>query len=141
MGVVTTVSVATISKVLTKVADDLYESGKSKFQTKKAQWINQFKVKSLAAQAIKVTKVRTLINSEEPEFIENFYYPSKIQFSPSLIKKIDSLKGFPQPFNYVIQGTAGQGKSIFLRYLFTRELRQETTTGRIPIFVELKKSK
>jgi hypothetical protein len=64
MGVVTTVSVATISKVLTKVADDLYESGKSKFQTKKAQWINQFKVKSLAAQAIKVTKVRTLINSE-----------------------------------------------------------------------------
>lgn len=48
------------------------------------------------------------------------------------------MKDFPQIGGIVIQGTVGQGKSIFLRYLCIQEL-QNQSSGRIPVLVELRK--
>jgi len=64
-----------------------------------------------------------------------FYYPSRIQIdnTPTVIADIHD---FAPSGNCVIQGTVGQGKSIFLRYLCIRELRQGK---RIPIFLELRR--
>lgn len=39
----------------------------------------------------------------------------------------------------MLQGTAGQGKSVFLRYLAGQELHLDHTSNRVPIFVELRR--
>lgn len=134
----TTVTVATVSSLMKKITDDLYETGKSKLSTSSSVLKNSFKHKNIATKAISITKVRSLLDLENPLSIYNFYYPSRLIFRDSIEKNVNSLKEIPKE-NYVIQGTAGQGKSIFLRYLFAQELKEETTTGRIPIFVELKR--
>lgn len=67
--------------------------------------------------------------------LNEFYYPSKITIEEKKIP-VESLSSFPPNAKIVIQGTAGQGKSILLRYLAGKELK----TGKlIPIFIELRK--
>ncbi|EJC6985518.1 NACHT domain-containing protein [Vibrio alginolyticus] len=85
--------------------------------------------------AIQVEKVKTIWQIDKSVNLNNFYYPSKIVINDK-DQNIRSLSDFPQEIKCVIQGTAGQGKSIFLRYLTGTELK---SGKRIPLFIELRK--
>jgi predicted NACHT family NTPase len=67
--------------------------------------------------------------------LKEFYYPTKIRVEKELVQ-LESLAELPENGKIVVQGTAGQGKSILLRYLTGTELRKSV---RLPIFVELRK--
>ncbi|MCP4049991.1 MAG: NACHT domain-containing protein, partial [bacterium] len=67
--------------------------------------------------------------------LNSFYYPTKIIAEGKKITVID-LGTFPRNCKLVVQGTAGQGKSILLRYLASQELKKGCV---LPIFVELRK--
>lgn len=85
--------------------------------------------------AILVEKVKTIWQVDKSVNLNNFYYPSQLMVNEESIP-IHSLAELPNEIKCVIQGTAGQGKSIFLRYLTGKELREG---DRIPLFIELRK--
>lgn len=69
--------------------------------------------------------------------LTDFYYPSKVVFprTHKQNKQINRLSEISDSKNVLILGTAGQGKSTFLRYLCLQELE---LGERIPVFVELR---
>ncbi|MCK6475421.1 MAG: NACHT domain-containing protein [Phycisphaerales bacterium] len=64
-----------------------------------------------------------------------FYYPSKVLIENTPIE-INCINDLGAQQNIVIEGTVGQGKSIFLRYLCVRELQLGVS---IPLFIELRR--
>ncbi|CAG9931988.1 NACHT domain-containing protein [Candidatus Nitrotoga arctica] len=132
-----TLAIAASVAALTLPLKDLYETGKHKFQEQLAKWNNAKNIKSLVLKVTAYEQVMTIWQREKKVKLSNFYYPSKVTFSTGVTKAITSLRDLPQKGALVIQGTVGQGKSIFLRYLCIQELSK--STGRIPIFFELRK--
>ncbi|WP_158259558.1 NACHT domain-containing NTPase [Photobacterium sp. GB-72] len=85
--------------------------------------------------AILVENVKTIWQIDKAVNLNEFYFPSKIIVGGEKIK-IDRLSSIPSISKCVIEGTAGQGKSIFLRYLTGYELKYGSN---IPLFIELRK--
>jgi hypothetical protein len=86
-------------------------------------------------KGLAISKVKTIWQTDKAVDLNKFYYPSKILLGDKKVQ-INSLNDVPQNESMVIQGTAGQGKSIFLRYLSGAELKEGR---RVPIFIELMK--
>ncbi|MBW3527233.1 NACHT domain-containing protein [Shewanella sp. NKUCC05_KAH] len=85
--------------------------------------------------AANVKKVKTIWQIDKEVCLHDFYYPSKIQIDDTEIK-VEGLNSFPENGKFIVQGTAGQGKSILMRYITGIELEKATT---LPIFIELRK--
>lgn len=134
-----TATIAASAAVIKKVFDDLYEGAKKTgraFLTKSRADLKDAPI-SRAIHA--VTKVKTLWNIEKEVSLYDFYYPTSIEFSEQIRKRVNGVKDFGSVGNFVIEGTAGQGKSIFLRYLCGQELDARHSSGRLPIFIELRR--
>lgn len=97
--------------------------------------INLKNIDNVYLKASNVENIKTIWQVDKKININDFYYPSKILVETRKIF-IERLNDFPSNGKIIIQGTAGQGKSIFLRYLVGKELKEGTT---IPLFVELRK--
>ncbi|WP_029144166.1 NACHT domain-containing protein [Methylotenera mobilis] len=123
--------------LLRKPLEDLYNLGKEKFETELNEWKNDAKAKQLVRKVLVYDKVRTIWQKTKDVRISQMYYAPRIIFSDEVTRSVDSLAKIPTAQNYVIEGTVGQGKSVFLRYLCLQELK-ENSTGRIPIFIELR---
>lgn len=92
------------------------------------------KVRQAHQQLMALQKVKTIWNIDRPLAIKSFYYPATLQIE-NRRQQITSLDEVPD--NHVIfTGTAGQGKSIFLRWLIDKEIK---SGQRIPIFIELRR--
>lgn len=128
-----------IISLIKKILDDLYAGVKNEAINRLGKSRADIKEQPIARSLLSVTKVKTLWNIEKEVSLYDFYYPSTIEFSQSVVKKINSIGEFGRVGNYVIQGTAGQGKSIFLRFLCGQELKTDTSSGRLPIFIELRR--
>lgn len=129
-----TASIAALSAPL----KDLYESSKQGVKESLSKWNNSRNIKSLASKVAAYEQIKTIWQREKKVKLSSFYYPSKVTFQTGITKQITSLKDLPTTGGVVIQGTVGQGKSVFLRYLCIKELSSQTS-GRIPVFVELRK--
>lgn len=99
---------------------------------KLAVWREQSKIKELYKKIGSVTKVKTIWSVDKDVDVKKFYYPVRVGDSVRPVSHIGALD-----FNggLVISGVAGQGKSIFMRYLCSQELRRSEV---IPVFVELR---
>lgn len=131
------IEAAVAARVIAQPILDLYEKGKDRFESQLQKWKNVAARRALAQKVAACQKVKTFWQRDKDVTISSFYYPSRISFDGDVVKKIDSLKDLPSFGNFVIQGTVGQGKSIFLRYLCVQELR-EAGTNRIPVLIELR---
>ena len=134
-----TIEIAVASRVLAQALKPLIDRASDAIKDLFAKWRNDSAIRSLAEQLSNVAKVKTIWNIERELSLYSFYYPLNVQFTEHVAKRINCLRELGSYQNYVIEGTVGQGKSIFLRYLCAQELRQETTSYRIPIFVELRR--
>jgi hypothetical protein len=83
----------------------------------------------------RVRLVKTLWQVDKPVDIGTFYCESHVYIGEER-KKVISLADFGSISNVVIEGIAGQGKSIFLRYLCSVELVRSEF---IPVFLELRR--
>lgn len=133
-SVAVTASVAALSLPL----KDLYESGKHKYKEHLSKWNNTRNIKALTTKVSTYEQVKTIWHRDKKVKLSSFYYPSRLVLDNGLIKQVKSLRDLPQSGGIVIQGTVGQGKSMFLRYLCVQEL-SEQASGRIPVFAELRK--
>jgi hypothetical protein len=86
-------------------------------------------------KAANVENVKTIWQVDKKINLNNFYYPSKLIINNKSLL-IESLNFFNYTPKVVIQGIAGQGKSILMRYLAGKEFREGS---RVPLFIELRK--
>jgi hypothetical protein len=134
----TAIAAAGGAALLKKIIDDLYVSLKQAGTNYLGRVRSDVKEATICRALARVTKVKTLWNVEKEVSLYDFYYPSRVDFG-SVIKQVSSLKELGPIQNFVIHGTAGQGKSIFLRYLCGQELVAEHSSDRLPVFVELRR--
>lgn len=123
-----------IAKAFGKLlTEDIYNSVKGHISLQKK--LKTLKVKDVYLKASKVSKVKTIWQMSKEVDLNSFYYPTTIIAEPTEVI-VTGLSAFPENCKIVIEGTAGQGKSILLRYLASTELKEGTV---LPIFVELRK--
>lgn len=128
------------AKSLELALKGMYNAGKEKLSNAITKIQNTNNIKKLAKNIKRFGKVKTLWQIDKEVGINEFYYPSKVIFPDHNMEtqRANSLRDIPTGNNYVITGTVGQGKSIFLRHLCIQELSNDSS-GRIPVFVELRK--
>lgn len=99
------------------------------------KWKAAKSIKGATDRLSQVRMVKTIWQIDRAVDLLNFYYPSKLMVGDER-RQISRLEDVPCTGNVVIQGTVGQGKSIFLRYLTTVEAVDGTC---LPLFVELRR--
>jgi predicted NACHT family NTPase len=126
---------ATIAKILTPVVTEIFKGAKGALEHALKQSSITQTINSLADTLDSIDKVRTIWSAEDDISLDSFYYPSKLSHK-GITKTVSSLDDLPKG-NLIIEGTVGQGKSIFMRYLSLSIVRNDGG-GLIPIFVELR---
>lgn len=106
----------------------LFEKGRNKYDEYKLEQA----LSSLSDKIIKVTKVKTIYKGDDSIDLHEFYVPTRIEDINISIKFVTDISRQ----SIVLQGTVGQGKSIFMRYLTSQEAKQGE---RIPLFYELRR--
>lgn len=92
-------------------------------------------IKKFYTHISKVRLVKTLWQMDKPVDLGTFYCEAHVEIGAER-KKITSLADISNYNALVIEGIAGQGKSIFLRYLCSVEL---VSSKYIPVFIELRR--
>lgn len=106
----------------------LFEKGKNKYDDHKLdQALN-----NLSERIVRVTKVKTIYKGDDSIDLHEFYVPTRIEDINISINFVTDISRQ----SIVLQGTVGQGKSIFMRYLTSQEAKQGE---RIPLFYELRR--
>ncbi|HEY0684619.1 MAG TPA: NACHT domain-containing protein [Steroidobacter sp.] len=130
-----TLLAAVAANALKKPIEDLYNGSKDTIRRRLRSLIASGKLKDIQKSIKSVQKVKTMWRIDKEVPLTSFYYPSRLIIDKTP-RPITSLAAVSTKENFVIQGTVGQGKSIFLRYLCIKEL---VASHRIPIFVELRR--
>jgi hypothetical protein len=136
-----TLGVAATGGLIKPLIGDIYNYTVSKIKPSGiAQAYKALSAMEVGKQVYKTINVKTLWNVEKEVSLFEFYYPSRITFpgtkEPSNINSISQL---PNSGRFVIQGTAGQGKSIFLRFLYGQTIFENDKIKKIPLFIELRR--
>jgi hypothetical protein len=130
----TVLTVSAATKALDKILTDIYVIAKESGKQRIKRWRTESKVRELYKSVTAVRKVKTIWQIDKEVDLMSFYYPSRLKVYERR-KVINSVLDLPYHGNIVVQGTVGQGKSIFLRYLCSQEL---TRGEAIPVFLELR---
>jgi len=82
-----------------------------------------------------ISKVKTIWQIDKAVHVYDFYYPTTLQFGKKtqIVQSVEEL--FQENKKLVIEGIAGQGKSIFLRYLAIKTYQESKL---IPVFIQLR---
>ena len=129
-----TTAVIGVFKLVNKPLTDLYEYLKkeAKLSVDKVRFDEVNKKLNLKIENLK--KVKTIYKGDEAIDLDIFYYPPQLIVDRGILNS-ENLEKISSG-NIVIQGIAGQGKSILLRYLAVAEYQGG---ARLPIFLELRK--
>lgn len=127
---------ATIQALKTTIAL-LAAKATPKFKEQVLKWKTDEQAAKLQENIRQIGKITT-IASRTSSTIDEIYYPSRIKIGRTGARTVAfASEIFPSTSRItLILGTAGQGKSVFLRYLCLRELDLD---GFLPLFVELRK--
>jgi hypothetical protein len=121
-------------QALKRVVDSTYSSVSEKAQKFLKKLRNDKEISQVYTQLSRVRKVKTIGQLDKAVDLMTFYCPSHIYIEGKR-KRITTLDDFKTDENILIEGIAGQGKSIFLRYLSSVEMVRGNV---IPVFVELR---
>jgi hypothetical protein len=121
--------------VFKKLVLDLYQSVAQQTGLKLKQWSTERQIENLYRHISQVRKVKTIWQIDKAVDLTVFYCDSHVLIHDKR-RKIRHLSDFGTSENVLIQGIAGQGKSILLRYLCSMELARGEY---IPIYLELRR--
>ena len=108
-----------MSTLFKKLIEDIYQLARKKASL--AKKLKNLNPNQAYLTASNVEKVKTIWQIDKEVCLREFYYPTKIEVDREIIL-LESLAELPANGKMVVQGTAGQGKSILLRYLTGTEL-------------------
>lgn len=132
----TIIASAKATELLEKTISNLANEAKNSLKEKLQNWKTQKELNLFRGNLRQIGKITT-VASRQASTIDDIYYPAKIKLGKTtrtITTADDLLSGKTRLA--LITGTAGQGKSVFLRYLCLQDI---DLLGRIPIFVELRK--
>ena len=102
-------------------------------------WIAEHRAKNCYQNLYKnlslIRKVKTFLNTDKALDLYQFYVDANVNYNGNL-KAYRGIEDFQTGKKFVVQGIAGQGKSIFLRFLASQDLIKGE---RFPVFFELRK--
>lgn len=133
---ITTLIVTAGVGALKKPMEEIISLGGKGIRDYFQQWQAEINLDALA-QKIEQVGLITTIASRQASTVDEIYYPAHLKQGKGTRTPHSADEFFSERIRLaVIQGTAGQGKSVFLRYLCLQDLRG----GRkIPLFIELRK--
>jgi hypothetical protein len=91
----------------------------------------------LQATFDRCTKIKTLLNKDEPVDLLGQYVNLKFVCANRSYDDFGVLEELRKRKRLVISGTAGGGKTIFMKYLWISLF--ENPKGKVPVFIELRK--
>lgn len=138
MAVISAATVTALAKTFSPVVNDLYSGAKGVVKKNLEKWNALKGVKEITKVLIKVESVKTIWSPDKELLLSDFYYPSRIASVSEgrIISDVDGVLSLPDG-NVIVQGTVGQGKSVFMRYLASSAIRGEDIQW-IPIFLEFR---
>lgn len=122
------------SMLFKELFKDLYKLVRGKASL--AKKIHGINVGNAYLSASNISRVKTIWQVDKHVDLHAFYYPTKIIVDDDNNVLVSGLSVFPENSKLVIEGIAGQGKSILLRYLTSKALKDGAT---LPLFIELRK--
>lgn len=132
----TVIASAKAMELLENTISSLASEAKSSLKEKFQKWRTQKELSLFRDNIRQIGKITT-IASRQASTIDEIYYPAKIKLGKTTRTVITTEDLLSKKTRLApITGTAGQGKSVFLRYLCLQDI---DILGRIPIFVELRK--
>jgi NACHT domain. len=125
----------TLKKLIEQITMDYYICTKEAFTTKaaKVQIVND--INKLHNKIEEVGKVKTIWQTEKAVPLSSFYCDTRILVEGQRLTA-KSINDINLPGNILVEGIAGQGKSMFMRNLCIRELEYGAV---IPVFIELRR--
>ena len=138
MSVISAAAITTLAKIFSPVVNDLYNGAKGGVKKNLEKWAALKGVKEVTRVLVKVESVKTIWSPDKEMLLSDFYYPSKVVSLSEgrIIKDVYGIVALPDG-NVIIQGTVGQGKSVFMRYLASSAIRSDEVQW-IPIFLEFR---
>lgn len=131
--IVTKTAIEALKSTIIFIAD----KAKPKVKEQILKWKTNQQLEKLQSNIRQIGKITT-IASREASTIDEIYYPSRIKIGRNasrLVMYASDLVASDSRVTLII-GTAGQGKSVLLRYLCLRDLE---LPGNFPLFIELRK--
>ena len=122
-------------KLIDNITNDLYDNFKEDYTDKLKRIEALRNIDSLYNKIDEVSKVKTFWQTEKPVSISSFYCKTYIKYG-NIRETINTLSDIKVEGNLLFEGIAGQGKSIFMRYLCIKELEAGKV---IPVFMELRR--
>jgi len=126
--------IALAGNLLKKPVEDFYATCTSGVKGFAKAWIAAGAVDRIEQTIEDLERIRTIV-SRQVSTLSEIYYPAKLIYKKRQIS-IQSVEDVVLGKNILITGTAGQGKSVLMRYLAVQELRKGR---RIPLFIELRR--
>ena len=83
------------------------------------------------------TKIKTLLNRDEPTNLLSLYVNLKFKCEEQIIDDYHLIELIRTKKRIIVTGTGGGGKTIFMKYLWISLF--ENPRGKIPIFIELRR--
>ncbi|MGX9715495.1 NACHT domain-containing protein [Janthinobacterium lividum] len=125
-----------VAKALAPIIGELVRNAKGALTESFKKWSVDGFAKTLARKLSVADKVKTIWSKDRETSLLSIYYPSKIHDEEGIPQTVDSINSFKDG-NFVVEGIVGQGKSMFLRFLYLQELSGRGS-GKLPIFIELR---
>lgn len=113
---------------------NIYEKAKGPLKQALYSTLSKESEERRVRYAKQIAEVKTIWQVDRNVNINEFYYPTRIDFGDQ-IRRIDNVRDLLKHDSVIVEGIAGQGKSIFMRYLCMGCFNDKTY---IPIFIQLR---
>jgi hypothetical protein len=128
--------VSAATGLLTRLTADLIKSASAAAAKEIEIFNTPAKIKSISRKLASLEMVKTIKNPDKSSKISSFYITPLFEDTESKIFEAKTVDDFGNGEHPLIEGIAGQGKSIFMRQLCIDELK---LGRRLPILIELRK--
>jgi hypothetical protein len=132
-----------INRIATDLIKDLAGSFWDKAKSLTGEQINKLKVAlrigmdAYAKESLsKISYVKTILYRDKNVHLSNFYVETLFIHQEKIVSQDGFFERYQNKSKVIVSGSAGCGKSIFMRYAALKFI--DSTTRKIPIFVELR---
>lgn len=123
-----------VGRLLKKPFEDVYNSCTTSVKGFVREWMAAGAVDRIEQTIEDLERIRTIV-SRQVSTLSEIYYPARLAYQKKVIVA-ECVQSISSSKNILITGTAGQGKSVLMRYLAVQELRRGK---RVPLFLELRR--
>lgn len=128
--------IAAASGLVGRLIGDFIKVASQSVANEVAEFSTPAKIKSLSRKLGSFEKIKTIKDPDKPIKISSFYISPSFSENPDTSFPAKTVDDFGNEEHTLIEGIAGQGKSVFMRQLCVEEIK---LGRRLPVLIELRK--